>query len=219
MLRLSQYLGNPYLGVHCAANEEYAFVPRDAPQALIEDLTEALGVQVEKCTLGGTNLIGTLLSLNSFGAVVTNMATNNEVEFLSRFLPVYRIHDKTNASGNNILVNDEGALANPDLGSKAMHAIQETLQVRVGQGVIAEHKTVGSACVVTNKGALCHPSTTPSEMEMIRNIFRVPAAIGTLNYGAPLVGACMVANSKGGVVGYKSTPIELGRAEDALGLF
>ncbi|MDD1770846.1 MAG: translation initiation factor IF-6 [Methanomassiliicoccales archaeon] len=218
MLRLSQYLGNPYLGVHCAANEEYAFVPRDAPQALIEDLEEALGVQVERCTLGGTNLIGTLLSLNSYGGVVTNMATNTEVESLSRFLPVYRIHDKVNASGNNILVNDEGALANPDLGPKALQAIAETLQVKVGQGTIADHKTVGSACIVTNRGALCHPSTAPEEMEMIRNIFRVPAAIGTLNYGAPLVGACMVANSKGGVVGYRSTPIELGRAEDALGL-
>ncbi|HVO78007.1 MAG TPA: translation initiation factor IF-6 [Methanomassiliicoccales archaeon] len=218
MLRLSQYLGNPYLGVHCAANEEYAFVPRDAPQALVTDLEEALGVQVEKCTLGETNLIGTLLSLNSFGAVVTNMATNAEVEFLSRFLPVYRIQDKINASGNNILVNDTGALANPDLGHKTLRAIEETLQVRVEQGELAGHKTVGSACVVTNKGALCHPSTSPAEMESVRSVFRVPAAIGTLNYGAPLVGACMVANSKGGVAGYKSTPIELGRAEDALGL-
>jgi len=216
MLRLSQYLGNPYLGVHCAANEEYAFVPRDAPDALITDIKEALGVQVEKCTLGGTNLVGTLLSMNSFGAVVTNMASSAEVEFLSRFIPVYRIHDKVNASGNNILVNDFGALANPDLGHKTLHAIEETLQVSVSQGMIAEHKTVGSACVVTNKGALCHPSATPSEMEMVRNIFHVPAVIGTLNYGAPLVGACMVANSRGAVVGYKSTPIELGRAEDAL---
>jgi translation initiation factor 6 len=219
MLRLSQYLGNPYLGVHCAANEEYAFVPRDAPEGLVADIEQALQVRVERCTLGSTNLIGTLLSLNSFGAVVTNMATDSEVEHLSRHLPVYRIRDKVNASGNNILTNDHGALANPDLAHKTVDSIQETLQVAVAQGMIAGHKTVGSACVVTNKGVLCHPSTTPSELETVRVIFGVPAAIGTLNYGAPLVGACMVANSKGAVVGYKSTPIELGRAEDALGLF
>lgn len=48
---------------------------------------------------------------------------------------------------------------------------------------------------------------------------KVPAAIGTLNYGAPLVGACMVANSRGAAIGFKSTPIELGRVEDSLGLF
>jgi translation initiation factor 6 len=216
MLRLSHYLGNPYVGVHCAANDEYAFVPRDAPDSLIRDITEVLQVKVERATVGSTNLIGSLLSMNSYGAVVTNMATNAEVEHLSRFLPVYRIADKINASGNNILVNDHGALANPDLGRKTLKAIEDTLQVELHQGTIAEHKTVGSACIVTDKGALCHPASTPAEMELVRSVFNVPAAIGTLNYGAPLVGACMIANSKGGVVGNKSTPIELGRVEDAL---
>ncbi len=218
MLRLSHYLGNPYVGVHCAANEDYAFVPRDTPDSLIKDLREALQVQVETCTLAGTNLIGSLLSLNSNGAVVTNMATSAEVEFLSKFFPVYRIEDTINASGNNILVNDKGALANPDLSRSTVKAIEETLMVEVVQGTIAEHRTVGSACVATNLGALCHPSTTPAEMDLVRKALAVPAAIGTLNYGAPLVGACMVANSKGAVVGYRSTPIELGRVEDALGL-
>jgi translation initiation factor 6 len=63
---------------------------------------------------------------------------------------------------------------------------------------------------------LCHPSTTKAELEMLRSLFKVPAAIGTLNYGAPVVGACMIANSKGASIGFRSTPIELGRVEDAL---
>jgi len=78
--------------------------------------------------------------------------------------------------------------------------------------------TVGSACVATNRGVLCHPKTSEDELEMLASLFGVPAAIGTLNYGVARVGACMIANSKGAAIGSKSTPIELGRVEDALDL-
>ena len=218
MMRLSHYNGNPYVGVYCAVNEDLAFVPRDASDNLINDIEVALNVQIVKCSIAGTNLIGSLLSMNSFGAVVSNMTSDAEVEFLSEYLPVYRIQDKVNASGNNILANDKGAIANPDLAKKTVRVIEETLKVDAVQSAIAEHTTVGSVCVATNKGVLCHPASLPEEMELLRRSLKVPVAIGTLNYGAPLVGACMLANSKGAVIGYKSTPIELGRVEDALDL-
>lgn len=216
MLRLSHYNGNPYIGVYAAANEFVAFVPRDAPDSLIRDLEESLQVEVHRATLSGTNLIGSLVSMNSFGAVVSNMATSSEVEHLSEHLPVFRIEDRINASGNNILANDHGCVANPDLSSHTLRGIEETLQVPVAQSPVAGHKTVGSVCVVTNKGVLCHPSITSEEMAILKDMLKVQAAIGTLNYGAPLVGACIVANTKGAVVGNKSTPIEMGRVEDGL---
>jgi translation initiation factor 6 len=216
MIRLSHYNGNPYVGVYCAANEFIAFVPRDSAPGMVRDISEAMDVNVEMMSVAGTNLIGSLVSMNSFGAVMSNMAGDAELEFLSRFLPVYRIEDKINASGNNILANDFGAIGNPDLSEDTVRRIEDTLQVSVLQMSVADHKTVGSACVATNKGVLCHPSSTKEEMEAIRSSLKVPTAIGTLNYGAPLVGACMLANSNGAVVGNKSTPIELGRVEDAL---
>jgi translation initiation factor 6 len=56
-------------------------------------------------------------------------------------------------------------------------------------------------------------------MDLLRETLHVPVAITTANYGSALVGACMVANSKGAVVGSKTTPIELGRIEEGLGYF
>lgn len=218
MIRLSHYNGNPYIGVYAAANEFVAFVPRDAPVSLIRDIEEALEVQVNRGTLSCTNLIGSLVSMNSYGAVVSNMATKAEVEYLSGFLPVFKIEDRVNASGNNLLVNDYGCVANPDLSPKTIKGVEETLMVDVVRASVADHKTVGSTCAVTNKGVLCHPSASKEEMAVLKDVLKVPAAIGTLNYGAPLVGACIVANTKGAVVGNKSTPIELGRVEDALDL-
>jgi translation initiation factor 6 len=219
MLKLSSYNGVEFLGVYCRANEEFALVPNDASIDLIEDLKEALVVEVEHSTIAGTNLNGALLAMNSYGAVVTSMATNAEVERLSKHITVVRLDDRLNAAGNNILVNDKGAVVNPEMHPDSFRLIEEVLQVEAVQMSVAGHKTVGSVCVATNKGVLCHPETKRDDVEMLASIFKVPCAIGTLNYGSPMVGAGILANSKGGVVGYRSTPIELGRTEDALALF
>jgi translation initiation factor 6 len=216
MMKLSSYNGNPFIGVYCVANESLSLVPMDAPPSLISDIEEGMGAKVIPTALASSSILGTLTAMNSYGAITTGMATLAEVRPLRKHLQFKRIKDRLNACGNNILVNDNAALVNPDLGRTAIKQIEDTLQVEVVQGMIAGHKTVGSVCVATNKGVLCHPSTSKAELEMLRALFKVPTAIGTLNYGAPMVGACMVANTKGAAIGFRSTPIEMGRVEDAL---
>jgi translation initiation factor 6 len=216
MLKLSSYLGNPYIGVYCVANESLALVPFDAPDSMISDIVEALECEVVKTTLASTNILGALAAMNSNGGIASGMASLTEIRPLREKLPFTRIKDKLNACGNNILVNDHAALVNPELSDSAVKQVEETLQVEVVRGEIAGYKTVGSVCAVTNKGMLCHPATSKDELKTLSELFKVPAAIGTLNYGAPVIGACLVANSKGAAVGFRSTPIELGRTEDAL---
>ncbi|QLH74032.1 MAG: translation initiation factor IF-6 [Methanomassiliicoccales archaeon] len=219
MLKLSSYNGVEFVGVYAKANELLALAPNDAEKFFIDDVEESLGVEVKRSTIAGTNLLGSLIAMNSYGAVVTSMAMDSEVDMLSRKMNVARIEDRLNAAGNNILVNDNGAIVNPDVHEMTLKLIEETLQVEVVPSSIAGHKVVGSVCSATNKGVLCHPDTKRSELELIRSVLKVPSAIGTLNYGSPMVGASIIANSKGGVVGFRSTPIELGRVEDALVLY
>jgi len=216
MMKLSSYNGNPFIGVYCVANESFALVPPDAPQPLIDDIAEGMEVTVMKTPLASSNILGSLTAMNSYGGITSSMVALSEVRPIIKILPFKRIRDRMSACGNNILVNDNAALVNPDLGRSAIKQITDILQVEVVQGMVAGHKTVGSVCVATNKGILCHPSTTKAELEMLRSLFKVPAAIGTLNYGSPLVGACMIANTKGAAIGFRSTPIEMGRVEDAL---
>ena len=216
MMKLSSYNGNPFIGVYCVANESLSLVPMDAPSSLISDIEEGMGVTVISTALASSSILGTLTAMNSYGAITTGMATLAEVRPLRKHLQVKRIKDRLNACGNNILVNDNAALVNPDLERTAVKQIEDTLQVEVVQGMVAGHKTVGSVCTATNKGVLCHPSTSKAELDMLRSLFKVPTGTGTLNYGAPMVGACMIANSKGAAIGFRSTPIEMGRVEDGL---
>ena len=126
--------------------------------------------------------------------------------------------DKFNAAGNNIVANDKGAVVNPDMSNKSLKQITDALGVEAVKGTVASLKTVGSACVANNNGALCHPEVTEEELTVLEEVLKVKARIGTVNYGIPLVGACLLSNSRGVLTGSNTTPIELGRIEDALGV-
>lgn len=210
--------GNPYLGVYCHANDEFAIVPPEFSQKMISQIRECLEVEVVQTTIANSSLIGVLLCSNSHGMIVTNFAEKKELKPFKSRLNILLIPDVLNAVGNNILVNDKFAYVHPDIKKETIKKIEDTLNVEVLKGSIAGQKTVGAAAVVTNSGLLCHPHASKHELDRLKKRFEVNADIGTANYGVPLVGACMIANSKGAVVGATSTPIELGRIEEALEL-
>jgi translation initiation factor 6 len=169
-------------------------------------------------TIGGSTILGALTAMNSHGAIITDFVDDEELEPLKAQIEnVCRIPDKLNAAGNNILVNDHGALVHPELSKEAINAIEDTLNVEVLKGTIAGLKNVGALAVATNKGVLCHPKTTRAELKKLKELFKVHVDIGTANYGTPLIGACIIANTKGVITGPPTTGIELGRIEDTLG--
>ncbi len=215
MLRVSNYNGVEFIGVYAVANESMALLPMDSDEHFLEDVSSTLVVNCSQGTIASTNLIGALVAMNSYGAAVTNFATQEEMKAFSD-LSVVRLEDRLNACGNNILVNDRGCLVNPDLEDRTIHALEEVFNVEVFRGKVADQSTVGSVCKVTNKGLVCHPASSEEDLRMLKDIFKVPPKITTLNYGSPYVGASILANSKGGVVGSRSTPIEQGRVEEAL---
>ncbi len=219
MLRLGDVDGNPYVGVYCCASERLAMVPALTPQKVRNEIGRTLGVDVLATTIAGSTVVGSLVAMNSNGAVVTNFAEKSELARFPKDLRVGMMEEKLNASGNNILVTDRAALVHPGASSRAVKVLGDVFGVEVGRGSVAGVQTVGSACVATSEGVVCHPKTTEPELKMISELFKVPATLATLNYGTPYLGACAIANSKGAYVGSRSTPIELGRLEDGLHLY
>ncbi len=112
-----------------------------------------------------------------------------------------------------------GAIVHPGFDAETVKEISSALGVRVERGTVAGLKTVGSAAVTTNKGTLCHPHVRPGEIEVLKDVLQVPVSMTTANYGTAQVGACIVANSRGALVGNRTTPIEMGRIEEGLGYF
>ena len=217
-LRQVDVNGNPYVGVVCTAADDQVLVPNEASDEHVELIAETLEVPAVRMTVGGTNLLGTMVAMNSEGAVVGDIISDDELRVLSEHREVLVLHGRLNCAGNLVLANDEHAWVHPRLDEDVREDIAEVLDVDVGEGDLAGMGVVGSVGCATNRGVLVHPKARKEELEALVGFFGVHVDIGTLNYGSPMIGACCVANSKGAVTGTASTGIELGRLEDALGL-
>ncbi len=203
----------PYIGVFSVGSEEVTIIPH-IDESVFE---EALETPVVKTNLGGTRVNGSLMCANSNGGIVSDIVEEREIESILDYFDVTMVDDKLNAIGNNVLVNDHGALIHPNLKKSTENAVADELEVEVKRGTIAGIKMVGSVAVATNKGVLCHPHLEDEEKEKLEEIFEVPVSKGTANHGSGWIGTCMIANSNGAVIGDKTTPIEMGRIEDGLG--
>lgn len=219
-MRLSRTAGSINIGVSAVANENLAFVSPDADAQFLKDLEEALGVKPFTTTVAGSHVVGSLIAMNSNGAAVSGLAEENELEIIRSQIPVATLPDFINAAGNNILVNDHGAIVNPDIPDDVAEEIGTVFGVEVVRSAIAGCNTVGSVCKCNNKGCVCSIDASDDDMEIIREVLHVTEVQRTtVNHGSKYVGAGIVANTKGALVGDATTPIEMGRLEDGLVLY
>ena len=217
-LTLCDFNDNPNLGVFCRANDDLAFIRKGLSKKIKNTIKSILDVDLIELSIADATIIGSLLAINSKGAVVTDFADIDAIKIIEdQGLEVCIIRDKINAAGNDILVNDEGALVHPDLQNKSVKNIKDILKVPVYHGTIGSLKTVGMAAVVTNKGLLCHPKASDGEKGVLEKVFKVNVMIGTVNHGSPVIGSGLIANTKGAIIGNLTTGIEMGRIEEALG--
>lgn len=209
---------NPHIGIYGKINDEVIFLRKNLSKGTKKKVAKTLNVKVVEISIATSSIIGSLLAINSHGAVITSSADEETIEQIkNEGLSVFTIQDKHNAAGNNILVNDHGALVHPDVRRYNIKQMEKVFDVPVKTGTIAGLKTVGMAAVVTNKGLLCHPKVEEKEREQLESLFDVDVMVGTVNHGVPLIGSGLLANSHGALVGTLTTGIEMGRIEEALG--
>jgi len=216
---LLSYEGVPEIGIFIRITEDYVFLPPNMKEETVEEIEKDLDVHAVKITVNGLPLLGCLIAGNSNGIIVSPHITEDEFRRIEKevHIPVERLKSRHSAAGNIILANDSEALVYRGLEKTAVEQIRRVLGVPVQRGCVDAVSLVGMAAVVTNKGILAHPKTSEKELVMLEELFLVRGDIGTVNMGSPMVGMGLAANSKGYIAGENTTPIEIGRIEDALG--
>ncbi|MDP8011225.1 MAG: translation initiation factor IF-6 [Thermoplasmata archaeon] len=218
MLLKGRIHNSPYIGVFSASNEEIAIVPNDISKEEEESIRRSMDVEIHKTLLGGSPLIGSLMVINSHGAVITDFADLEDVPFLKSDYNILFVNDKINAVGNDILAGDKAAIVHPDFDNETVKLIGEVLDVEALKMEIGGISTVGSAALVTKKALLVNPQVSDEEVEKLKSIFNLPVYIVTANFGSLYIGASMIANSKGAYLGDTSTAVEVLQIEEALGI-
>ncbi len=216
MIQKISILRSNFIGVYGRAWEDVVFLPGNVEDDVASQISEGLRVPVEKLFIDNSSLIGTFISLNSNGIVVSRNGSDNKFSDLLQGRNILVLKDKVNAIGNDVITNDKAAMIHRAFTASSQKKIEDALGVEVVKGTIGGIKTVGSAAVLTNKGMLVTPEATEDEMRGLSELFKVPVKEGTANFGNMYVGSSILANSKGVFVGKDTTPIEIGRIDDIL---
>jgi translation initiation factor 6 len=225
-VKLADISGNPYIGVFCRLIDGIMLAPPEASDQFAEMAEESLSVKVVRTSLAGANLHGSLIAANGSGMIAPYFFDRSELERSVRSagegelddMVVELSDDPVTAWGNNLLLGERTAIANPDLSKDTLRKVGEVLDIEVVPMTLAGIMTVGSIAVMNSKGLVVHPKTTENEMDELRSIFKREVAISTANFGSPYLGASVVANDHGALIGTRSSGVEINRIENTLDL-
>ncbi|RLI91326.1 MAG: translation initiation factor IF-6 [Candidatus Altiarchaeales archaeon] len=207
--------GEDSIGLFGIATDRYAILSGNFPEIKV------LSVPSLRTSIYGTSLVGVFCAGNSNGLLLPYFIPDEDIEKIEEFFKMNKLNveigkilDNYTAIGNLIACNDNAAIVSPLLSDTRV--IKRVLGVKVRKRSIGNHNEVGACCVATNRGFIVHPDAE-NELKKISRILGVDGGAGTVNLGFPFVRSGIVANSYGYIAGSRTTGIELGRIETALG--
>lgn len=210
--------GDPNIGVYARVFEDIAIVYPGAPAEFTAALARELDLEIVSTFIQGSSIIGSLVSGNSRGLVVSGLAADEELAVLSEYRDIFLLEGAMNAAGNVILANDYVAAVHPEMPFDVAEEIGSFLGVPVVRLTLGGIKTIGMAGFATNKGILVHQRANDTEIASLERVVDLSIGLGSVNMGSGLVGTGLLANSKGYVAGSVTTGFELGRIEEVFGL-
>ncbi len=202
---------NPNVGLFLKASEKVLLVPMGYPNHKIKLMETMLKVPSVEVSIGNTRLLGPLMALNSYGALVTRFATDEEINTIREKvgIAVERMNSVFTSIGNLILLNDYGGIASDLLSDEDISAASKIFKVKLVRSTIAGYHQVGSMGAATNMGVLLHPMSSEEEIKIVREALGVEADVGSVNAGVPFVSSGLVGNTNGLIVGKSTTGPEI----------
>jgi len=208
--------GSPNIGVYCFSNESLIVVPPGLTSRKMNQLAQTLDAKVCTTTIGGSTLVGALMTGNSNGVLVPHIIREYELERIQALAKVTVVKSRWTALGNVILANDFGIAAHPDTPREILEAASDQLKLKPVLARIGGLPFVGSLGIATNKGAILSPNTLQEEQSVIQEALHVETLLSTTNGGVPFVKSGILANTKGAVVGPLTRGAELMQISRAL---
>jgi translation initiation factor 6 len=215
---VTNFHGNPNVGLYGFATEKYCLLGRDVPEKLHEKISEVLDVPIIPWTIAGTSLIGVFANGNKNCLILPKIVFPQELEILDKHKIRYVIIDtKFTCLGNNVICNDNGCVVSKDFTDKSIRQIKDALKVDVTIAKIAGLNTLGSLAVHTKKRMLVHHEILESEAKAIKKALKAEIYTGTVNMGVPFIGSGILCNNKGFIIGDSSGGPEIINADESLG--
>jgi len=215
---ITNFYGNPNVGLYGYANDSYCLMGEDVPKHLIHQIGQVLKVPVHTITICGTSLVGAFCAGNNKKLLVPGIAFKEELARLKELKIDFEvISTKHTALGNNLLCNDFGCLANPDFSADEKKKIRQALGVKLHPGNIAGLGIVGSLAAHNKHGCLIHRDASNKEIKEVQTLLNTKCETGTLNMANPYIRSSIICNSNGFIVGDACGGPEIANTDEVLG--
>jgi translation initiation factor 6 len=210
-LYLVELYRSPNIGIFLRANDKVLLIPKGAASTKSEKLARDLQVSPCFVSVGGTRLLGPLVSMNNRGMLVSRLVEDYEIKEITSQtgLVVEPFRSRYTAVGNLVAANDKGAIVSPLLEPAAISQVKDVLGVEAHRMSIPDYSQVGALMVATNKGAAVYAKLSEQEVQEVGGVFDVEAYPSSVNGGVPFLTSGVVANSANAVVGNLTTGPEL----------
>lgn len=215
---ITNFNGNPNIGLFGYATNEYCLLGREVQRKVAKKIEQTLNVKMHMVSIAGTFLIGVFCAGNSRCLLIPSIVFDDEIRRLDKLKIKYKIIEtRFTALGNNVLANDNGCLVNPKLEDKAIKQIEKALGVKTKRATISGLRTLGSLATLNKNGCLTHYEISKKESEQIRKLLKVKVFPSSINRGNAYVKSGLLLNDSDYVVGDQSTGVEISEVENALG--
>jgi translation initiation factor 6 len=210
-LHLLEIYRSPNIGVFVKTNDKIVLVPKGLAETKTKKITDALKVEARHVSVGGSRLLGPLVSMNNNGVLVSRIIEDYELKEIASGtgLNVERFESKFTAVGNLVIGNDRGTIMSPILSPEDIKQVRDVLGTEVEVMAIQRFVQVGSMIVATNRGAAVNPNLNEEETERVGRALGVDAYPSSVNGGVPYVSSGLVANSMNAITGDLTTGPEL----------
>ncbi|MBU0471266.1 MAG: translation initiation factor IF-6 [Nanoarchaeota archaeon] len=216
--RLIGFNKNPNIGLYVFATDKYLLVGKEINQKSVEELEELFKVPVHKINIAGTSLLGVFISGTEELLLIPSITLESEKKELEKLGLNYKVFETDlTCLGNNIIMNENGVLVNPDFSNQEIKTLKNIFDLPVKKISIANTETPGACIVIRNKKALIHRDAATAEIKEIEKILKVKTIPSTINMGVPYMKSGIICNDQGLAIGELSGPAEIMNAEEGLG--
>ena len=213
-IKKTRILGSDYVGLFTITNESLCFVPPGVEEQAVSLIEKTLDVKTVKTGIYDSSLLAVFAKMNNKEIILPKFANPKEIETIEKEIKV-RLIDTQKALGNLMAINDTHAILSQTLTRKDMEQISacglDILQTNIGQS-----DATGSSLLLTNKGFLVNPNAEDEEIKTIQSTLKVNGGASTANTGDVFIRNSVLANTKGAIVGERTTGHEMNRIDEAL---
>ena len=214
MFLKTNFAGDPNIGLYGFATDKYCLLGVSRKDA--KRVKDVLNVKVISTFLMETSFLSLFSVGNSSGIIVPDFIEKHEIKELKKNLEVHTLKTKYTCLGNLIVMNDNGIILAPVFRRKKAE-IEKAFSLPVTVTTIGGSNIIGNSVIATNKGCMVTPKIKDKEKKIIEETLQVPVDIGTVSFGSFYVKSGVIANSYGFVVSNRSSGIEMGKINEALG--